>query len=105
MLKAPNFRDSAPKLIPFERYEPLDPGLSVSQGWESRAKEVDNSLRQRRNSRGQSRCASDDRASQRQQRAHPCFAVRGGAERTRCESCESLAPRRERNERPETSAA
>ncbi|EXM09963.1 hypothetical protein FOIG_00239 [Fusarium odoratissimum NRRL 54006] len=30
MLKAPNFRDSAPELIPFERYEPLDPGLSVS---------------------------------------------------------------------------
>ncbi|EXM29135.1 hypothetical protein FOTG_05356 [Fusarium oxysporum f. sp. vasinfectum 25433] len=29
MLKAPNFRDSAPESIPFERYEPLDPGLSV----------------------------------------------------------------------------
>ncbi|EMT64609.1 hypothetical protein FOC4_g10007287 [Fusarium odoratissimum] len=81
MLKAPNFRDSAPELIPFERYEPLDPGLSVradqgagidrrpgirlvrersedasalflgcaSQGWKPRAKEVDNSLGQRRN--------------------------------------------------------
>uniref|UniRef100_A0A0D2Y4F1 Uncharacterized protein n=1 Tax=Fusarium oxysporum (strain Fo5176) TaxID=660025 RepID=A0A0D2Y4F1_FUSOF len=32
MLKAPNFRDSAPELIPFERYEPLDPAKGGSQG-------------------------------------------------------------------------